>query len=307
MALLPLLCVVALVAAIGVGTSASRSTPPSREAAVAAARRHARLAAATAWAVGLLAAVATGVAGRLSDQSAGVTAVQVPLAFGIAHVVVLLAGELSWPRPDGAVRRARLHRRGALENATRWHLAAGAAGLVLAAVTIGVGAVTADDGQDFLMTGAGGRIQSWGGPFAGWYYGAPAALGLAALAVTALVTLWVVAQRSAVATDDETAETALRRASAHRVLRVTDAVVLFVTGGLAHVSGNAVHSAAASLIDSAAANGLAVDDSPRVLSALGQVVGPAGLVLALAGLVVLVVPPPAVPVARPGAPVPVRS
>ena len=235
------------------------------------------------------------------------TAVDVPLAFEIAHFVILLSGELSWPQPDGAVRRARLHRRGALENAARWQLGVGAVGLVSAAATIGVGAVTSDDGEGFLLTAAEGRIQSGGVPFAGWTYGAPAALGLAALVVTALVTLRVVAQRSAVATDDEAAETALRRASAHRVLRVADAVVLFVTGGLAHVSGNAVHSAAASTIDSAAANGLAVGDAPRVLSVLGQVVGPAGLLLALAGLVVLAVPPPGVRADRPGAPVPVGS
>jgi hypothetical protein len=299
MALLPLLCVVLLVAAVGLGAAVARSAPLSGEAAVAAARKHASMTVAAAWVVSVLAAAATGVTLDLGMRQHGVAALAVPLAFGIAHVAVLLAGELTWPRPDGIVRRARLHRRGLLGGAARWQLWVGAVGLALAAVTVAVGAVTGNDhGRGIVLTGAGGLIQSGASPFAGWYYGRPAAMGLTVLGLLALVTLWVVAQRSAVATEDDAAETALRRASAHRVLRVADAVLLFVTGGLMTVSGNAVHSAASSITESAAANGLSAGGHVELMSVVGAWVGPLGLVTALAGLVVLVVPAPAVPADR---------
>jgi len=308
MALLPLLCVVLLVAAVGAGAAATRATPPSREDAVAAARRHARLTAAAAWAVGLLCAAATGLAGGLSDQQEGITAVLVLLAFGIAHTAVLLAGELTWPRPDGALRRARLHRRGLLDSAPRWLLWADAVGLVLAAGTIAAGAATGDDdGRGITLSAADGLIHSGASPFAGWYYGRPVAWGLLALALMVVAALWAVAERSAVATDDDAVETALRHASAHRVLKGAGAVVLFVTGGLMAVSGNALHSAADSTVTSAAANDLVIGGAFSVLSVVGSGIGLLAAVVALAGLVVLVVPPPTVPADRPGAGVPARS
>ena len=308
MALLPLFCVVLLVAAVGVGATAARTTPPSGEAAVAAARRHAGLTAATAWAVGLLSAAATGVAGGLGDQQVGVTAVEVPLAFGIASTAVLLAGELTWPRPDGALRRARLRRRGLLDSAPRWLLWVDAAALVLAAVTVGAGAATGqDDGRGITLTAADGRIHSGASPFAGWYYGQPAAWGVLVLAVLVVAALWAVAERSAVATDDDAVEAALRHASAHRVLQGAGAVVLVVTGGLLAVSGNALHSAAGSIVTSAAANDLVIGGAFPVLSAVGTGIGLLAALVALTGLVVLVVPPPAVPADRPGAGVTARS
>jgi hypothetical protein len=308
MALLPLLCVVVLVAALGAGAAAARATPPSREGAVAAARRHARLTAGAAWVVGLLSAAATGLAGELGDQQVGVTAVGVLLAFGIAHTAVLLAGELTWPRPEGAVRRARLHRRGMLDSAPRWLLWATGTGLVLAACTIAVGAVTGtDDGRGVELSSPSGWIRSGASPFAGWYYGRPAAWGLLVLTLLVVAALWAVAERSAVATDDDAVETALRHASAHRVLRGAGGVVLFVTGGLMAVSGNALHSAADSIVTSAAADGRAVGGAFSVLSVVGTATGLLAALVALTGLVVLAVPPPAVPADRPGAAVPVRS
>ena len=308
MAQLPLLCVVLLAIAAGAGAIAARTAPPSGAAAVAAARRHTRLAAATAWAVGLLCASATGVAGVLGGQQEGVTAVGVLLAFGIAHTVVLLAGELTWPRPDGALRRARLHRRGMLDSAPRWLLVVCVSGLVLAAGTIGAGAATGDDdGRGITMTGAGGLVHSGASPFAGWYYGRPAAWGLLVLALLVVAALWAVAERSAVATDDDAVETALRRASAHRVLRGAGAVVLLVTGGLLAVSGNALHTAAESIVTSATANGLVIGGEFSVLSAVGTGIGVLAALVALAGLVVLVVPAPAVPADRPGADLPAWS
>ena len=54
--------------------------------------------------------------------------------------------------------------------------------------------------------------------------------------------LWVVVNRPAVATEDERIEDALRRTSAHRVLRVAGAGVLLMTGALLGLIGNQLGS-----------------------------------------------------------------
>src|SRR3954452_10435006 len=118
MAGLPLLLVLLLAALVGGGVAVAGRAPPSREGTVAGARRHAVTASVAAVSVGVLAGLvvpfADGAWAAGSTGSGGRELMLVPIAFGVAHTAVLALGELSWPRPAGQVRRARLVRRGPL-------------------------------------------------------------------------------------------------------------------------------------------------------------------------------------------------
>ena len=303
MALLPLLCVLLLVAAVGIGAAVTRRSPASRETTVAAARQHAAATAAAATGLGIAAAVGTaaiGVGGDLPASGLGTVALLVPIGFGVASTAVLLLGELTWPRPEGDVRRARLARRGPLDVAPRWlaRLAGGALGAGALVVVLG-GLLAGPDGRSVTVPAGNGRVSSTGSPFAGLHYGRPAALGLLVLALLTAAALWVVADRPAVVTADERIEAALRRASAHRVLRGTAAATLVVTGGLIAVSGLSLHSAASSAVAGADANQLPVGTPAAALPWLGGGLAVLGLLIVLTGLVVGCVRAPGVPADEP--------
>ena len=164
-------------------------------------------------------------------------------------------------------------------------LATGAA--VLAAVTVTTGGLVAGpDGRSLTYTiGDGGEgTRSWtSSPFPGWLYGRPAAIGMLLVLAVALATLRVVATRPAVATRDDRVESALRRASAHRVLRAVTGALLFDTGRLVFTTGTAMPDAA-----------------PGPFRALGLVLVVVGVVVVLAGVVVGCLRAPDVPAdARP--------
>jgi hypothetical protein len=308
-ALLSLLLALALAAAVAVAVALVRRSPTSAEGTVTAARRHARLTSTAAVTLAALCALVSGATDPLAGtgaSSVGRQALLVPIWFGVAHTVVLALGELTWPRPAGRVRRARLVRRGLLDAAPRWLRRLGSGAAVAAALTIAGGALTAaPDGRGFAVTGADGRVASTAGPFAGPAYGVPAAVGLLVLAGVVVATLWIVADRPAVVTEDERIEAALRRASAHRVLRGAAAATLFVTGGLLAVSGQAVHGAASSAAATAAANGLPTSAlSTQLLPPLGIAIAVLGLLAALAGVVLLAVRAPGVPADRASSAVP---
>lgn len=305
MALLPLLVVLLVAVAAASGTGFVRRSPPSRETTVAAARRHASVSSVAAVALGVTAALGTGVVatlpGTLQGASRnGVAALSVPLAFGIAYTAVLLLGELTWPRPEGDLRRARLVHRGLFDAAPRSLVALTTGALVGGGVVVLLGALlAAPDGRSFGVSAAGGTIRGAASPFAGLAYGGPAALGLLALALLTGAALRVVAQRPAVVTADDRIEAALRRASAHRVLRGTAATALVVTGGLLAVSGNAVRSASSGVIATASANGLDAGTTVAALPWVGGILAVLGLVTALAGVVVLAARAPGVPADEP--------
>ena len=122
MGLVPLALLLAVVVTVAIGTAVVRRSPPSRETAVAAGRTHAVHSAGAALLLGSLAAGYVGATqlGNGSPGGLGVTALLVPITFGIVHTLVLAAGELTWPRPQGEVRRARLVHRGLLDAAPRW-------------------------------------------------------------------------------------------------------------------------------------------------------------------------------------------
>jgi hypothetical protein len=292
-ALLPLLVLLAGLVTVGVGAATARRSPPSRESVVAAARAHAVRTAVAAIALGLAAAVYVG-AVQLGNSSAGglgITVVLVLAAFGVVHTLVLGLGELTWPRPDGEVRRARLVHRGLLDAAPRRLVRITAIAAALTVVTLVTGALLADgDGRHYAWSS--GDFSGVTGPFPGLFYGLPTALSLGALGALTAAVLWVVANRPAVATADERIEAALRRASAHRVLRVAAGVPLFADGGLLFVGGNALHSAASS------------SGGAPLLGPVGAAVGVLGMVAMLAGVVVCCLPAPSVPADAPAVPVP---
>jgi hypothetical protein len=302
-ALLPLLLVLVLAAAAATGATIVRRSPPSAETTVAAARRHAALTSSAALVLAGVVAVGTGVVGQLTLPSAlrsGVTALSVPLAFGIAHTAVLLLGEFTWPRPEGDVRRARLVRRGVADAAPRWLVRAALAAAAAAVLVLVAGGLLASpDGRSITVPGGDGLISGSASPFVGWAYGTPAAIGVVALTALTVAGLWVVADRPAVVTADERIESTLRAASAHRVLRGAVAATLVVIGGMTAVSGQSVRSAATGVAETAAANGLPVGTAATVLPWVGGVLAVLGLVASVAGLVVLCVRAPGVPADEP--------
>jgi hypothetical protein len=280
----PLLVLVVLLATVVTGSALAHRSPPSRERAVAAARTHATRSTAAAYVLGAAAALAVGEGqlGNTSPGGLGVTVLLVPITFGVVHVAVLAAGELTWPRPRGEVRRARLVRRGVLDAAPRWLVRTTAAAAALAVVVVVAGALTAEpDGRSFRFQPDPTRATG-GSPFPGLFYGRPAALGLLVLAVVAGVALWIVANRPAVATEDERIEAALRRASAHRVLRVAGAVTGVVAGGLVLIAGMRLHSAGA-------------NTGTALLTTAGTGVAVLGLLALLAGVVLSCLRAPGVP------------
>jgi hypothetical protein len=290
MALLPVLLVVALAAAVTVGAVVVRRVPPSAEATVATARRHAS---GTALAAVLLAAAAALVAGATSPftgdgpAALGTSALLVPVTFGVVHTAVLTLGELTWPRPQGRLRHARLVRRSLLDAAPRWLVRLAGGTIAGTVVTLGLGALlAADDGRSVALSNTDGLQTAAASPFPGWTYGAPAALGLLVLTVLTLGALRVVATRAAVVTSDERAEAALRRASAHRVLRGAVGSALVTTSGLVLVAGMATRNVADTI-------------GPQPLVALGVLLAGCGLVGLLAGLVVVCVRAPGVPADQP--------
>jgi hypothetical protein len=288
MAGVPLLLLITLVVAVSIGVVVARRSPPSREQAVAAARRHAARTATAAYALGGAAAFAVFAAevGNTAPGGLGITVLLTPLTFGVVHVVVLALGELTWPRPAGDVRRARLVRRGLLDAAPRWLVRTGAAALGLTVLAIVGGALLAAPDGRSVTYAADAFSSASASPFPGLFYGRPAAAGLLALAVTAALALWIVADRPAVATEDDRIEDALRRASAHRVLRIAVGVALFVAGGLLFVGGTAVHG----LGTSSAGAGL--------WDGGGPVTALTGLAAMLGGVVVACWRAPAVPMDR---------
>jgi hypothetical protein len=275
------------VVAVSVGAAVTRRSPPSLEASVAAARRHARLTARAAVALGVVAALVTAATSSTLAGGLGVTVLRFPVVFAVTHTVVLAVGELTWPRPSGQLRRASLVRRRLLDAAPRWLLGLAATTGLVAALVIAVGArLAGPDGRSFTWTTGvplqAGTISESHSPFAGWFYGRPTAIGLLLVVVAALLALRVVATRPAVATEDQRIETALRRASAHRVLRATTAALLVDTGGLLLVSGTAVP-----------------DIAPRPLQLLGYGLAVVGVLGLLAGAVVACLRAPDVPAATP--------
>jgi hypothetical protein len=281
MALLPVLVVLALAVAVGVAVTAARRAGRSSEATVTAARRHGLAVAVLGPVAGIVTVVllvGAGLdAGHGFPGAVGDAMALAPLAYALAHTIVLLLGELTWPGPRGRVRRARLVRRRLSDVAPQrlTRVLAGGTAMLVTLLAVGT-ALAAPDGRSLVHRD--GPYLRTAGPWPGWHYGRPITVELVLLVLVVAATLWVVVNRPAVATADDRIEEALRRTSAHRVLRGAAAGVLVVVGGLVTAAGGALDSV----------NGLP-DPLPLVLMLVGDLV-------ALAGIVVLVLPAPRLPV-----------
>ena len=294
MSLLPWLLTAVLAVVVAGVTAILSRTPPSREPAVADARRHALGTSAVAMGAAACAALgcATVCLALLSGPGVfGRTLLLLPLAAGIAHTVVVALGELTWPRPRGDMRHARLVRRGPLDAAPR--------GLVrLAATTLGVivvllvtGALAADHtGRRITVGPLGAHVPA--GPFPGSHYGGPVAAGLLVLVLVTGVALHVVANRAAVATQDPRVEAAMRRASTHRVLRGATAAGLVLAAELLFMVGSALRDVGS----------ITGPTTPTVLGVIGLLTVIAAVATAVTAVIVACLRAPTVPAdARVGA------
>jgi TRAP-type C4-dicarboxylate transport system permease small subunit len=283
MALLPVLVVLALAGAVGGIVALGRRAAASSEPTVATARRHGLGVSVVAPVAGIVtvvllvgagADVGSGFPGTVGDAL-----VLAPLAYAIAHTLVLLAGELTWPRPAGVLRRARLVPRRLSDVVPRRLARMAAAGTAVLVAVLAVGGALATGGHE--ITHRDGPYTRSASPWPGWHYGRPVAVELGVLAVVVALALRVVVNRPAVATEDERIEDALRRTSAHRVLRGATSAVLVLAGALLAVTGNALGS---------------VQALPWPGAIALDLLGDAGM---LAGLVVLCLPAPRLPVEAP--------
>jgi hypothetical protein len=287
--LLVLLLLVSLVA--GAAALLMRQFARGEDSAAARARRHAARTSATAVVVGLFAAVAAAFAVLFPAPMAsavgrpGVAAMMLPLAFGVAHTGVILVGELTWPRPGGVVRRARLAHRGLLHAIPVWLLRTAIVTLITGIVVIAVGAVTADRyGRSITVHAGNGLAEGAASPYVGTGYGLPALVGLACLVALTTAALWVVANRPAVVTDHAGVEDALRRASAQRVLRGSTVAAMVLVAGLMISSGLAVRSASTTAAQAARLDDLPVGAAASLLPWVGGALALIGLVSGVAGV-----------------------
>jgi small-conductance mechanosensitive channel len=241
--MLPLLLVLLLVGGVVVALRPVR-TPARVTASEAwlAAERHARRVTLGAWAMLLLVPwlLAEGLdlpAPMGTDLAVG------PAVGGIAFLVVHLGGELTWPRPDGPVRRAPLARRGVRDVAPRALSRLTATWAALLTVLLVVcGATAGADGRS-LTVWHGDRMSSTSGPFPGWYYGRLVLPAAAVVVALCLVVLALVARRAAVADTTPDDDLALRRTSARRVLAGVQLVLAWTLSGCLFFAASSVHSA----------------------------------------------------------------
>ncbi|MCZ2821347.1 hypothetical protein O2V63_13460 [Modestobacter sp. VKM Ac-2977] len=292
MRLLPLFGLLVIVVAVVVAAMALRRPSQRSEATVAEARRHAGRISLVALVAGVVAALGAGYTANLSwitgealAGRAGVALISMPLAFGLAHTGTVLVGELTWPKPAGDVRRARLVRRGLLDSVPRWLLRLALATLAAGLLIVVAGALlSGPDGRTVTVTAADGQLSGAAAPFAGVDYGGPTAAGLVFLAALTFAALWVVAERPALGTADERAEAVLRRASAHRVLRGATTAALVAVGGLLTVSGLSIRNAAMSVVETGSVNGVAVGAAVGALPWIGGFLAVLGFLAILAGV-----------------------
>ncbi|WP_432497516.1 hypothetical protein [Kineococcus gypseus] len=211
-----------------------------------------------------------------------------PLAAAGVHALVLLAGELTWPRPRQRVRSAALAVRTARSDAPRGLLALFTAGCALALLTCLAGALLADgSGRALGWTDPAGLAATAAGPFPGAFYAVPVAAGVVVVAALTLALLLRVPARPAV--PDAAADAVLRRTAAHRVLRVSTSAVLGTTAALWVVGGAAASNVARGV--TYGVDGAWTTVRPGAAWALlGGSALAGGVLLLLAALAVLLVP-----------------
>ncbi len=225
-----LLLLASAVVAVALAVSARPGTTLTSE--VASARRHAVVTSLVAFvlmAASLLVLAWLAAADVLGSPGNERAVAVAPLVATASALVVLLAGELTWPRPHGATRTALLHDRSVrtlLRGA--WSTAALTAVVSLALVLVATGLLADGSGRSVTRVRTDGA--SGAGPFPGWTYGLPQLVMLAVCVLLCALTVGAAVRRAAVVTADLDTDLVLRRASAARALRALVAGALLTLG-----------------------------------------------------------------------------
>jgi hypothetical protein len=277
-----LLLIAAVVVAVLLAVSARPGTTLTSK--VASARRHAvvtSLVASALMAASLLALAWLVITDALSGLDGARVVAVAPLVATATALVVLLAGELTWPRPHGATRTALLHDRSVRSLLHGgWSKAALAAVVALTVVLVATGLLADGSGDSVTRTRADGAAGA--GPFPGWVYGLPQLVTLAVCVLLCALTIGAAVRRAAVVTADLDTDLVLRRASAARALRALAAGALLTLGPDLLLAGSA--------------GGRVAEAGPwHALALVAVVAGPLVVVL---GLAALLVPVPRLSAAR---------
>lgn len=276
-----LLLVVGLVVLVAVAASARPDHTLTRE--LASARRHGVTTSAVAVVVMLLALALTPAGVTVVGLDGARLAAVLPLAGSTAALLVLLLGELTWPRPRGATRTALVHDRSVAQLLQgRWARVAGTAVTLLVLTTLGGGLIAHEDGRSLrteVRAPDGTLLEGRGaGPFPGWEYAVPQLVVLGAALAIIILVLRATTNRSTVVTADLDTDRLLRRASAARAYRTLAFGALFTAGVDLLVAGGAARR---------------VYDGWQDPVALGVLL--LGAACCLAALVVALVPAPRLP------------
>ncbi len=268
-----LLLLAALVVAVLLAASARPGATLTSE--VASARRHAVVTSLVAFALmtaSLLVLAWLVPSGALGGLDGARVVAVAPLVATATALVVLLGGELTWPRPHGATRTALLHDRSARTLLRPgWSKAALTAVVALALVLVVTGLLADGSGDSVTRVRADGAAGA--GPFPGWVYGLPQLVTLAACVLLCVLTVGAAVRRAAVVTADLDTDLVLRRASAARALRALVAGTLLTLGPDLLVAGGAGRRVA--------------EAGPwHALALVALVAGPLVVVLGLAALLV---------------------
>ena len=240
-----LAAVLAVALLVWAALRASSRPAPTLGAAADRARRHALVVDVLAWVLLVLALFGgfAAVSAQPLSLQQGLLLGLVPAVSGTLFALVHAAGDLTWPRPTGTVRRAPLVRRTVRDVApTRLRRALWSWVGILTVGLVSAGLVADETARAFPRSGADWTSAS--GPFPGWFYGGPLLTAAAVVLLAAELTLLLVARRPVVADADPAWDLGLRRLSAHRVLRGTQAVLGLTTAGVLAVAGTAILNAA---------------------------------------------------------------
>ena len=286
-------CLVALGLAVAwvvrpVRTEASVSASAAWRTAVT----HADRVSAAAWVALLVVALVCGATRapaslvHLAGGRALVTGVALavsPSVAGLAFLVVHGAGELTWPRPAGPIRRAVLARRPVRELVPVGPAVALAGWVLALAVLLVACGATSPDGRSVRVS-LGSGVESHTGPYPGGYYGIPIAVAMVLLLAATAGVLRLVAARPSVSDTDPDADTALRRTSVARVLGGVQLVAALTFAGCLAAAAAALRNGAGGFL------GANVPGMPAEL-VVSQLVraATAGLVVAPAVVVVAIV------------------
>lgn len=240
---LPVLVVLLLVVGVAVALRPVRTAPavtPSE--AWVAAEKHARRTVVVAWAT-LLSVVlylAFVIGPAIHAATLGPLVGAAPTIAGLAFLSVTVVGELTWPRPDGAVRRAPLTRRRTADITPRALAWLAIAWLIALVALLGLCAAAAGTGgRSLSYSRAAGQVSTIS-PFPGWYYGRVILPPTILLTVGCLAVLVLVARRAAVADTAPADDLVLRRTSARRLLAAVQLVLAWTLAGCLYLAANAV-------------------------------------------------------------------